>query len=108
MKNFVYHLHIFFSRVAKFFSSEKHLHTARFASPHELKSLLSTLDEKAKNNLTALDKPTLLLGESIHNHVLKVSPTKTQKELANLLLVGRTRSGKSLYIVSQLLKWPYS
>ena len=83
--------------MAKFFSSEKHLHNARFALLHELKNILSD----------KLDGTNLLLGESIFNHVLKAQPTETQKELANLLLVGRTRSGKGLHIESELLSWPH-
>lgn len=98
MKNFLYHLHIFFSRVAKFFSSEKHLHNARFARPHELVRLSSP---KPYNS-------DLLLGLGRFNQVLHVQSIKERWELGNVFAVGPSRSGKTLLAESQLLTWKYS
>jgi len=98
MNRLFYYCHLLLSRVVDFFSTRRYLHTASFAKLHELQSLISD----------KLDGTHLLLGESIFNYILKVSPTDTQKELANVLLVGRTRSGKSLHIETQLFTWPYS
>src|SRR5438876_4988818 len=98
MKTLLSQLHIFLSRLTAFFSAEKQLHTARFARLHELTTLLSD----------TVDGVSLLLGKSFYNHVLKVQPTKTQKELANLFLVARSRGGKGLNIETNLLTWPSS
>lgn len=96
MKNFLYHVHIFFSRVAKFFSSEKHLHNARFAKPHELESLSSnTLDG-------------LLLGVDHFHRALRVQTTEERRELGNVLVNAPTRGGKGLLAISQILTWPHS
>jgi hypothetical protein len=98
MKNFFYHCYLWFSRVTYFLSKVNHLHTARFALLHELKRLLSD----------KLDGRHILIGESIFNHVLVVSPTETQKELGNILFDGMTRAGKGLAIEANLLNWSYS
>jgi type IV secretion system protein VirD4 len=40
--------------------------------------------------------------------VLRVKPTKTRRELGNMLVTAPTRGGKGLLAVSQLLTWPSS
>jgi hypothetical protein len=81
-----------------FLSTVNHLYTARFALPPELKKISSN----------KLDGRHILIGESIFNHVLVVSPTETRKELGNILFDGITRSGKGLAIEANLLNWQYS
>jgi type IV secretion system protein VirD4 len=88
------------SRVDSFFSHKKYLHNARFAALHELENLLShSLDET---------ETSLLLGANYLNQVVRVRPTKTRRELGNMLVVAPTRGGKGLLAVSQLLTWPHS
>ena len=98
LQNILYRLALFVDRLVALFSHEKHLYRDRFAHRHELKPLLTD----------KLDGTHLLLGESIFNHVLAVSPTETEKDLANLLIIGRTGCGKSAHLISQLLTWPHS
>ena len=88
-------LHLLTSRLSASFSQEKHLADDRFAFPHELSPILSP----------TLDGINLLLGEASYNHVLKVSRTKTRRELGNVLVVAPTRGGKGLLAESQLLTW---
>src|ERR687896_397004 len=101
MKNFLYHLHIFFSRITKFFSSEKHLHTARYAFLHEIAKIAILKADIAKK------MPAILLAVGKFDQVLAVSPRDTQQELGNVLLEGKTRVGKGLNIEMNCLTWPY-
>jgi type IV secretion system protein VirD4 len=101
MKNLLYHLRVFLSRVSAFFSHVDHLHHARFARPHELDSLLTP-------SLPTGGETSLLLGVGHFNQVLCVRPTKTRRELGNFLAVAPTRGGKGLLAVSELLSWPHS
>jgi type IV secretion system protein VirD4 len=86
------------SQLSAFLSSEKHLHPASFIKPHELKPLLSD----------TLDGTHLLIGESLYHHVLRVKPTEETPELGHVWACGSTGSGKSTYLISQLLVWPHS
>src|SRR5207237_7742013 len=90
---------LFYSRLFTPTRLAQQLHHARSARLHELAPLAST----------ALDRTSLLLGTS-HNfgHTLQVTPTKTRRELGNLLVVAPTRGGKGLLATSQLLTWPHS
>lgn len=90
---------VFFHWIIALFHSDRHLHNARFARIDELASLLSS-------TLTA--ETSLLLGVSHLDHVLRVRPTPTRRELGNLLVVAPTRGGKGLLATSQLLTWPHS
>jgi type IV secretion system protein VirD4 len=90
---------VVFNRIRAFFENSAHLHTARFAHPHELEHLHSR---------TWHSEPGLLLGVSSFNQVLTVRPTKKRRELGNLLVTAPSRGGKGLLAVSQLLAWPYS
>jgi type IV secretion system protein VirD4 len=57
----------------------------------------------------ALDSETsLLLGVGSFTRVLRVRPTKTRRELGNILIVAPTRGGKGLLATSQLLSWKHS
>src|SRR5436305_15288208 len=98
MKNLLYHLRVFLSLFSAFFSHVDHLHHARFARLHELNRL----------STNTFDEPSLLLGVSHFNQALRVRPTKTRRELGNLLAVAPTRGGKGLLAVSELLSWPHS
>jgi type IV secretion system protein VirD4 len=86
------------SKLSAFFRESPHLHTARFASLHELTELLST----------TLDETSLLLGSGQFHQLLAVRPTTTRRELGNLLVVAPTRGGKGLLAISQLLSWQHS
>jgi type IV secretion system protein VirD4 len=96
--NHFFSLIILLSRIRSFFQHAKHLHTARFAQLHELIELLT--DRFAETSL--------LVGVSRFNRVLRVRPTKTRRELGNMLVVAPTRGGKGLLATSQLLTWPHA
>jgi hypothetical protein len=99
IQRFLYSFVLFFNRIIASFSGNKQLHNSRFAQPHELSSLLS-------NELQT--ETSLLLGASHFNQPLRVRPTKTRRELGNLLIVAPTRGGKGLLAVSQLLTRQHS
>jgi type IV secretion system protein VirD4 len=89
---------VFFNRIITALLHSQTLHNARFAALHELRSLLSN----------TFHGSGLLLGVSRFSHLLHVIPTKTRRELGNLLIVAPTRGGKGLLAVSQLLTWQHS
>src|SRR5205807_3139911 len=78
------------------------LHRARFAKRHELAELLQK----------APCPDGVLLGKRkdwlFFNRYVSVRPTKTRREIGNLLIVAPTRGGKGLLAVSQLLSWKHS
>ena len=78
--------------------SRKHLHHARFAHLHELASLQA-------GNAPGDPETSLLLGVGELGRMLRVRPTRTRRELGNLLVVAPTRGGKGLLATSQLLTW---
>jgi type IV secretory pathway TraG/TraD family ATPase VirD4 len=77
------------------------LHTARFARLHEFVRICIAKSDTCKN------MPTILIGLAPFNHVFAVRPTKQQKELANLVLLGKTRVGNGLNITTNLLTWSF-
>ena len=81
-----------------FFRHDERLHTARFAKASELAHLVSS--HPAPDGL--------LMGSRDATHLLSVRPTKTRRELGNLLIVAPTRGGKGLLATSQLLSWKHS
>jgi type IV secretion system protein VirD4 len=98
LTRFLFHVVVLFSRIRSFFRQAHTLHHARFATLHELIALLTD----------TFDETSLLLGVSHFNHMLRVQPTKTRRELGNVLVVAPTRGGKGLLATSQLLSWPHS
>jgi len=98
MQRLIYHLVVFINRIIAFFNQTQTLHNARFARIHELKGLITP----------HLDTTSLFLAISHFNQVLRIRPTKTRKELGNLLVVAPTRGGKGLLATSQLLTWRHS
>ena len=99
LKQLIYTLAVAVYRLASLFVRNTNLHTARFARLHELTDLLST----------SLEPDTsLLLGVRRLDHVLRVQPSSTRRELGNLLVAAPTRGGKGLLAVSQLLTWRHS
>jgi len=80
------------------FAPDNRLHRARFSRLDELSQLLSPAPEGTG----------LLVGMTHPRQFLLVRPTKTRRELGNLLIVGPTRSGKGLLATSQLLSWKHS
>jgi type IV secretion system protein VirD4 len=84
-------------RIIALFSTDTRLHQARFSRIDELSQLL---------HHTPLSDG-MLLGTRKAGFVA-VRPTKTRRELGNLLVVAPTRGGKGLLAVSQLLSWQHS
>jgi type IV secretory pathway TraG/TraD family ATPase VirD4 len=78
--------------------SRSRLHNARFAHLHELASL-------QEGNALGDPETSLLLGVGELSRVVRVRPTRTRRELGNLLVVAPTRGGKGLLATSQLLTW---
>ena len=95
----LYGLLVLSERLSAAVSRQHQLHNARFARFGELASLHGRIDE---------DRASLLLGLSQLGRVLRVRPTRTRRELGNLMVVARTRGGKGLLATSQLLTWPHS
>lgn len=87
------------SRISSYFHTGKALHSAHFARHHELSELLAAAVD---------NEPSLLLAESRFNQILRVRPTRTRRELGNMLICAPTRGGKGLLAVSQLLSWKHS
>jgi type IV secretion system protein VirD4 len=77
------------------------LFTARFARLHESLRLLIRKKDAFKN------MPVILIGIAPFNRFFAVRPTQTQKELANIIIYGKTRIGKGLNITTNLLTWGY-
>jgi type IV secretion system protein VirD4 len=98
LKQFLFTVVVLFNRIRSFFQHSHSLHHARFAHFHELTGLLTE----------RFDETSLLLGISLFNNLLHVRPTKTRRELGNVLVVAPTRGGKGLLATSQLLTWPHS
>jgi type IV secretion system protein VirD4 len=82
-----------------FFSRRYKIHRARFARIDELAKLMTESVER---------EASLILGISHLNHVLRVKPVQTRRELGNLLVVAPTRGGKGLLATAQLLSWRHS
>jgi hypothetical protein len=77
-------------RIRAFFQQSHPLHRAHFAGLHQLTVLLTgSFTER-----TADVQTSLLLGISRFNQLLRVRPTKTRRELGNVLVVAPTRGGK--------------
>jgi hypothetical protein len=75
---------------ALFTKSAGKLFTARFARLHEFLRLLISRVDALKN------MPVILIGYAPFNRLFCVRPTKTQKELTNVIIYGKTRIGKGL------------
>jgi type IV secretory pathway TraG/TraD family ATPase VirD4 len=81
------------SRLAAFFGTQKHLHTDRFATTHEVKHL-------AHNTSYGL-----VLGLDRFGRLLTVAATKTRPHLGHLAIFGPTGSGKTTREEEQLRRW---
>src|SRR4051794_7847299 len=79
----------------RLFHNENLLHQDRFARPEEI----------YKQRTPKPNPKSILLGKLKGGDFVAVHATTTRPELGNLLVVGRTRSGKGLNIDSQLLNW---
>ena len=94
----LYGLLVPLSRLSAALSHGHQLHKARFARLHELTSMQAgSPPEKPETSL--------ILGMGKFGRVLRVLPTRTRRELGNLLVVAPTRGGKGLLATSQLLTW---
>src|SRR5437016_11930261 len=74
------------------------LHRARFSRLDELTGITSGNP----------DPTSLLIGINRFKQFLLVRPTKTRRELGNMLICAPTRAGKGLLATSQLLSWKHS
>ena len=105
MENSLYQIRVYFSRFAEFlsehFSAQKDLYSARWESLHKL-ARLSISRKYVAQKMTAF---LICLGQ--FNQVFCVMPTQKQRELGNIYINGKTRSGKGLNIGANLLRWPY-
>jgi hypothetical protein len=81
MKIVLYHLAVFFSRMAELFSSHKSLHTARWAFLHELAEIAIPKEFISKK------MSGLFLAVGNFERILCVLPTKKQKELTNVIIL---------------------
>ncbi len=77
---------------------DRRLHRARFARLDELSAITSKVHHPT----------SLLIGVNRLKHFLQVLPTKTRRELGNMLIVAPTRGGKGLLATSQLFTWQSS
>jgi Type IV secretory system Conjugative DNA transfer len=104
MRNFLskllYRFLLVCDRIASFFPQAQ-LFTARFARLHELVGI-----SVAKAQI-ATSLPAILLAIGRFDQVFCVRPTPAQTELGNVLIFGKTRSGKGLGIGANLLRWPH-
>jgi type IV secretory pathway TraG/TraD family ATPase VirD4 len=101
LNSFLYTLAVFFDKLSTHFSKEKNIFTARYARLHEIAEI--TL-----HKLHISKKVTgILLAIGHYEQVLCVRPTREQKELGNMLVIAKTRSGKGLHIGTNLLRWPF-
>jgi hypothetical protein len=99
LSRLLYGLLVLLNRLSAALShSRSRLHNARFAHLHELASLQA-------GNAPGDLETSLLLGVGELSRVLRVRPTRTRRELGNLLVVAPTRGGKGLLATSQLLTW---
>ena len=98
MKKVIYIFTSVFKWLFHFFPRETLLYNSRFATPDELKN--QTTDW--------FDGASLLIGTTHTGKILRVQQSPTRRELGNMLVVGRTRSGKGLHETAQDLTWPHS
>jgi hypothetical protein len=96
VNSLLFSLAVVLSLLSAFFAQAAgKLYTARFARLHELLSLLISKTHARKK------APVILVGLGRFDNAYCVRPTKEQKELANVIIYGKTRSGKGLNIVNQ-------
>jgi type IV secretory pathway TraG/TraD family ATPase VirD4 len=102
VNRFAFLIALALSYLSAFFAqSAGNLFTARFARLHEFLRLLISRAGALKT------MPVILIGYGPFNRLFCVRPTKTQKELANVIIYGKTRIGKGLNITTNLLRWPF-
>jgi type IV secretion system protein VirD4 len=101
LNSFLYTLAVFFDKLSARFSQEEKLFKSRYARLWELAKMSIHKADVSKRVLG------IFLAFGLFNQVLCTKPTKVQKELGNILLIGKTRCGKGLNIETNLLTWPY-
>src|SRR5688500_521963 len=100
MKHIVYLFFLYYSRFSAWRSHAKHLYKARYAHFHELIEHYIPVWQMLTKSVF------FMLAEGAHDQLICVKPSKEQRELANVLLIGKTRIGKGLNITANLLRWP--
>jgi hypothetical protein len=75
------------------FPPKTQLHTDRFAYPAEFADITSV----------EMDGHSLLMGVAADNRILSVRPTPKQHEVGNILVDARTRGGKGILAIPQIL-----
>src|SRR5215210_1075441 len=100
MRQIVYLFFLYCSRFVTWLNRAEYLYKARYAHFHELREhYIATWQLLTKS-------VSLILAEGAHDQLICVKPSKEQRELANVLLIGKTRIGKGVNIIANLLRWP--
>src|SRR3712207_3866260 len=85
MKDLLYWISVFITRIVASFRHEKPLYKSRM---HRL----DELDPLASSELK--DEASLLIGTTNFNHILRVRTGPKRRELRNALVIAPTRGGK--------------
>jgi type IV secretory pathway TraG/TraD family ATPase VirD4 len=84
-----------------FLASHNLLNTARYSFLHEIENMSLPKADIGKK------MPAIFLALGKFGRVLVAKPRETQKEIGNILLIAKTRRGKSLNAETNALCWPY-
>src|SRR3954468_7317840 len=90
MKDLLYRISVFFTRIIASFLHEKRIYTSRMHRLDELDPLVSS---------ELKDEASLLIGITNFNHILRVQTTPKRRELRNALVIAPTRGGKGLLAI---------
>ena len=86
-----------------FYHKNDEVYAAKFLKLSELKHMWLNRSGRLRD----ITRSSVMLG-TLGSKVIGVKPTKQKKELDHTLIVGPTRSGKGLNLVSNLLSWKHS
>ena len=100
-KRFIYRLAVFLSWLTAIVHTTRSLNTARHAFLHELEQL--SLPKEAIGTKI----PAIFLAIGRFDRVLAAKPRAAQREIGNVLLIAKTRRGKSLNAETNCLTWPH-
>ena len=92
-------VNILLSRMMSLRGHSQELHHARFALPHELQGLTSSI---------CLTRKLYCSSRTHFGGLYRVKRTRERREWATCLSAPPPRSGKSILAMSQLLTWPHS
>ena len=86
----------FSSRFSCLFPHEEQMHPARFATWNDLRHLVTN----------RLNEEALILGQTPGGELVRIVPTPQRPHLGHMLIVGRSQSGKTLNLATQISNWP--